>query len=131
MSYKAIYPSPIGSLEISGSPRFLSDCLVWLDGYFNKKKKFLFRIPALSGTSFQRKVWKALLGLKFGETVSYAEIARRVGHPKAVRACASAIKANPLAILFPCHRVIAKDGKMAGYAYGIWRKKWLLRHERS
>lgn len=131
MNYKAFYPSPIGTIEINGHPRFLSIFLTQLDEYFSKKRKNFDCVPALPGTSFQKKVWKALSQIKFGETVSYGDIARRVGRPKAVRACASAIKANPLAVLLPCHRVVAKDGKMAGYAWGIWRKKWLLRHERS
>ncbi len=82
------------------------------------------------GSAFQIAVWEALLAIPPGETRSYADIARAVGKPTAVRAVAQANGANPFAILIPCHRVIAADGTLAGYGGGLRRKRWLLDHER-
>lgn len=83
------------------------------------------------GTAFQRRVWRALQEIPAGETVSYAEIARRIGSPKAVRAVAGACAANKLAVAIPCHRVVRLDGSLSGYAWGIERKRALLDLERS
>jgi AraC family transcriptional regulator of adaptative response/methylated-DNA-[protein]-cysteine methyltransferase len=80
----------------------------------------------LKGTPFQTKVWKELLKIPFGETVSYQEVARRIGNPKAVRAAAYAIANNKISILIPCHRVIAKSGKIHKYRWGSDRKKAIL-----
>nr|WP_199176919.1 methylated-DNA--[protein]-cysteine S-methyltransferase [Aquimarina sp. MAR_2010_214] len=82
-----------------------------------------------SGTDFQKKVWAELLKIPFGKTVSYLDIAKRLGDPKTIRAAASANGKNPLWIIVPCHRVIGSDGSLTGYAGGLWRKKWLLDHE--
>jgi methylated-DNA-[protein]-cysteine S-methyltransferase len=81
------------------------------------------------GTALQRAVWSALLAIPCGETVSYAELARRVDRPRAVRAVAQAVARNPLSILVPCHRVVGSDGSTTGYAGGVARKAWLLAHE--
>ena len=81
------------------------------------------------GTAFQRRVWLALQNLPAGETVSYAEVARRIGSPKAVRAVAGACAANNLAIAIPCHRVVRNDGSLSGYAWGVERKRALLDRE--
>ena len=81
------------------------------------------------GTDFQRRVWSALGAVGFGRTVSYAEVARRIGSPRAVRAVGAAVGRNPLSILIPCHRVIGTDGTLTGYAGGLPRKRWLLEHE--
>ncbi len=81
------------------------------------------------GTTFQQKVWRALCDIKFGETASYADIARAIGAPKAVRAVAQACAANNLAIAIPCHRVVRTDGALSGYAWGIERKRALLDRE--
>jgi AraC family transcriptional regulator, regulatory protein of adaptative response / methylated-DNA-[protein]-cysteine methyltransferase len=83
------------------------------------------------GTAFQQRVWQALQEIPVGEAVSYAEIARRVGSPKAVRAVAGACTANNLAIAIPCHRVVRKDGSLSGYAWGVERKRALLDREAS
>ena len=80
----------------------------------------------LKGTPFQTKVWKELLKIPFGETVSYQEVALRIGKPRAVRAAASAIASNKISILVPCHRVIAKSGKIHKYRWGSERKKAIL-----
>jgi len=81
------------------------------------------------GTPFQRKVWRALRSIPAGRTMSYRQVAARVGAPTAVRAVGTANGANPIAIVTPCHRVIGSDGKLHGYAGGLHRKRWLLEHE--
>ncbi len=83
------------------------------------------------GTVFQQRVWQALREIPVGETLSYAEVARRIGSPSAVRAVAGACAANPLAVAIPCHRVIRNDGALSGYAWGVERKRALLGREAS
>ena len=83
-----------------------------------------------AGTAFQQIVWKALLDVPFGTTVSYLALTRRIGDEKAIRAVAAANGRNPLWIVVPCHRIIGSDGSLTGYAGGLWRKQWLLDHER-
>jgi len=85
----------------------------------------------LRGTAFQQRVWLALRKLPSGETVTYAELARRIGSPKAIRAVAGACASNNLAVAIPCHRVIRTDGSLSGYAWGVERKRILLRRERQ
>ncbi len=81
------------------------------------------------GTSFQRKVWRSLLKIPHGTTMDYSTLAHSAGNASAVRAAASSNARNPISIIIPCHRVIGKDGSLRGYAGGIDRKRWLLRHE--
>jgi methylated-DNA-[protein]-cysteine S-methyltransferase len=83
----------------------------------------------LRGTPFQRRVWEELQRLPRGSAVSYRELARRVGNPKASRAVGQANRRNPIPIIIPCHRVIAGDGSLGGYSSGLDRKRWLLSHE--
>ena len=83
----------------------------------------------LRGTAFQQRVWQALRKIPPGQTLSYAELAARIGAPKAVRAVAGACAANPLAVAIPCHRVVRRDGDLAGYRWGIARKRALLERE--
>ncbi len=83
------------------------------------------------GTAFQRQVWAALRTIPAGTTWSYAELARAVGRPTATRAVGAANGRNPIALVVPCHRVIASDGTLGGYGGGLEMKRWLLRHERS
>jgi len=86
-----------------------------------------FTIPLdLRGTPFQRKVWKALLAIPYGRTRSYSQIARQIGRPKAYRAVGQANHRNPVAIVVPCHRVVAADGGLGGYGGGLDRKQFLL-----
>ena len=85
----------------------------------------------IRGTAFQQRVWQALRDIPFGSQVSYSEMARRIGAPKAVRAVAGACAANPLAVVIPCHRVVSSDGSLSGYRWGIARKAELLRRERE
>jgi len=102
-----------------------------LEEYFTGKRKE-FDIPLLfAGTDFQKKVWNELLKIPFGQTVSYMDIAHRIKKPKAVRAVASAIGANPMSIIVPCHRVIASNNTLGGYAGGLKAKKQLLEREKT
>jgi len=89
-----------------------------------------FEIPLdVSGTLFQLEVWRALLQVPFGKTISYSQLATVIGKPKAARAVGNAVGANPLAVIVPCHRVIANNGKLGGYTGGLDIKRFLLRHE--
>jgi methylated-DNA-[protein]-cysteine S-methyltransferase len=102
-----------------------------LEEYFAGTRQ-AFDLPlAAEGTDFQRRVWDALLGIPYGTTISYLELARRIGDPKAVRAVGLANGRNPISIIVPCHRVIGSDGSLTGYGGGIERKRWLLQHEAS
>ena len=83
----------------------------------------------VQGTAFQQKVWQALQGIPAGSTASYADVAKRIGAPKAVRAVAQACAANPLAVVIPCHRVVRHDGHLSGYRWGVERKSALLARE--
>ena len=83
------------------------------------------------GTDFQKRVWAELMAIPYGETISYLELARRIGQPKAPRAVGSANGRNRIAIVVPCHRVIAADGTLGGYGGELWRKEWLLNRERG
>lgn len=99
--------------------------------YFAGKRR-QFDLPLHpSGTPFQLEVWGALLTIPYAETVSYADIARRIRRPRAVRAVGAANGANPLSIVVPCHRVIGSHGDLVGYGGGLPAKRWLLAHERK
>lgn len=146
---KAYIKTPVGTCLIEGNesgvskiwvlddevqlsktiPRELSQAVVELGEYFSgKRTEFTFKMNP-SGTDFQKKVWNALLEIPFGKTISYNELAIKLGDIKAIRAVASANGKNPLWVAVPCHRVIGSDGSLTGYAGGLWRKKWLLEHE--
>lgn len=91
----------------------------------------VFETPlALHGTAFTREVWRALRDIPRGQTRSYSQLAQELGRPSAVRAVARANGANQIAIVIPCHRVLGADGALTGYGGGLWRKRWLLEHER-
>jgi methylated-DNA-[protein]-cysteine S-methyltransferase len=83
----------------------------------------------LQGTPFQKRVWRELQRIPHGQPISYKELARRAGSPKAFRAVGQANALNPIPIIVPCHRVIAADGSLGGYSSGLDRKRWLLKHE--
>src|SRR6185312_4370542 len=83
------------------------------------------------GTAFQQRVWKALMRIPVGSTRSYAQLARQVGRPAAVRAVAGACAANRIAVVIPCHRVVRTDGSLSGYRWGVERKSALLARERA
>jgi len=101
-----------------------------LDEYFaGSRRNFSVKLER-GGTEFQGEVWRELENIPFGKTVSYADVARAIGRPKAVRAVGAAIGKNPHWVVVPCHRVIGRDGSLTGYAGGVERKKWLLEHEK-
>ena len=101
-----------------------------LRAYFAGDLAAIDRLPtATGGTPFQRLVWRALREIPCGTTLSYGELARRIGRAEAVRAVGLANGANPLSIVVPCHRVIGASGALTGYGGGIERKRWLLAHE--
>ena len=102
-----------------------------LQAYFSGQSLRFATPIAPSGSGFQRAVWNALLAIPPGETRSYAEIAEAIGQPAAVRAVGRANGDNRLCLVIPCHRVIGADGSLTGYSGGLWRKQWLLDHERS
>ncbi len=113
------------------STPFLKKVSCQLDEYFLLKRRH-FDFPfELSGTPFQQKVWKALLGIAYGETVSYQYIACQIGNPKAARAVGQACHQNKLPFIVPCHRVVSTTGKLTGYAGGLNVKQYLLSLERK
>jgi methylated-DNA-[protein]-cysteine S-methyltransferase len=100
-----------------------------LDAYF-AGELVAFDVPlAVHGTEFQKRVWDQLVQIPYGETISYSELARRLGDLKLVRAVGLANGRNPISIIVPCHRVIGADGSLVGYGGGLERKQWLLEHE--
>ena len=142
--------SPFGPLGLTGSDAglsavtFLADaaavptvpaavpaCLCaaheQLAAYFGRElREFDLTYAPAFGTDFQRQVWQALAGIPYGRTVSYLDVAKQLNNPKSVRAVGAANGQNPLAIVWPCHRVVGADGSLTGYAGGVHRKKWLL-----
>ena len=144
----ACYFSPIGPIEITicnggitsvtfveNIPNGISNSKVFdeplnqLDEYFSGKRKE-FSLPlAPEGTLFQKQVWKELQTIPHGEKRSYLDIAIKLGDKNLTRAVGAANGKNPIVIIIPCHRVIGENGSLTGYAGGLWRKEWLLRHE--
>jgi O-6-methylguanine DNA methyltransferase len=110
-------PTPSPATEAIGA--YLAGDLHALDGL----------TVATGGTEFQRQVWAALRAIPAGETLSYSGLARKIGRPRAVRAVGLANGSNPIAMVVPCHRVVGASGDLTGYAGGMERKAWLLRHE--
>jgi methylated-DNA-[protein]-cysteine S-methyltransferase len=145
--YTTIHQSPVGDILLRADEEgrltelFLRhDGATVADGPFDAVREQLdayfagelerFDVPlAVHGTDFQRRVWEQLTRIPFGETISYSELARRMGDPKLVRAVGVANGRNPISIIIPCHRVIGADGSLVGYGGGLERKKWLLEHE--
>jgi len=150
--YKLDYASPIGVIEIAGTehfiasvlfaereeivnfpandtPQLLFDCSTELDEYFKGRRKDFSVLYKLQGTMFQTTVWQALTTVPYGKTASYKEIAQQIENEKAVRAVGMTNSKNVISIIVPCHRIIGKNGKLTGYAGGLWRKQWLLEHE--
>jgi methylated-DNA-[protein]-cysteine S-methyltransferase len=110
-------------------PEPLEEVVYQLNEYFEgKRRSFDLQLNPV-GTAFQKRVWAALQEIPFGKTLSYLELAVKLGDAKAIRAVAAANGKNPLWIVIPCHRVIGSDGALTGYAGGLHRKKWLLDHE--
>jgi methylated-DNA-[protein]-cysteine S-methyltransferase len=145
----AYYFSPLGLIEITASPTgiasvsfvehkrpgtsephpLLDRCVAQLGEYFNAGRSS-FDLPLdPRGTEFQQAVWQELCNIPFGKTISYLDLALKVGDKNSTRAVGSANGKNPIGLIVPCHRVIGNDGKLTGYAGGLWRKQWLLEHE--
>jgi methylated-DNA-[protein]-cysteine S-methyltransferase len=115
------------ALEPARDPAGLTTAI---DAYFAGDLAATGALPVeMVGTPFQRAVWTALRGIPVGSTLSYSELARRIGRPAAVRAVGLANGANPVGVVVPCHRVVGKGGTLVGYGGGIARKRWLLAHE--
>lgn len=109
--------------------KIFKTCTSQLDEYFSGERKN-FQLPIRQdGTEFQQKVWNELIHIPYGKTISYLQLAQRLGNAKTIRAAASANGRNQLCIVVPCHRVIGSDGSLTGYGGGLHRKKWLLDHE--
>lgn len=143
------YESPIGMLKIGGTEKYIGEltfvdnsdqltygepgiteimhqCTEQLIEYFHGTRKN-FDIPVYQeGTEFQLRVWSELMEIPYGKTISYMDLAKRLGDPKVIRAAASTNGKNNIAIIVPCHRVIGSDRTLTGYSGGLWRKKWLL-----
>ncbi len=151
-NYTTYLQTPIGQLKITANDKAVTSvhfvkkgekvksekpntvthqCKKQLKEYFAGRRK-KFELPLeLEGTEFQKKVWKALMKIPYGETVSYGEIAKKIKNKKAVRAVGRANNKNKIAIVIPCHRVIGADGSLTGYAGGLEIKQWLLTHENA
>jgi len=120
----------IGGTFVPGTNAMLERLDVELKEYFDGRRTE-FEVPLiLDGTEFQKAAWQSLIAIPYGETRSYAEQARSIGRPKAVRAVGRANGDNHIAIVIPCHRVVGADGRLTGYGGGLWRKQALLEHER-
>lgn len=112
-------------------PIVVRNCKFQLKEYFEGKRKD-FDLPlSPDGTEFQKEVWDELLEIPFGKTSTYAKQAIKLGDLKKIRAVGTANGKNPIAIIIPCHRIIGTDGSLTGYAGGLHRKEWLLKHEHS
>jgi methylated-DNA-[protein]-cysteine S-methyltransferase len=110
----------------SEDKRLLKKCTRQFDEYFSGKRK-IFELPIRQdGTEFQQKVWSELIRIPYGKTISYLQLAQRLGDVKSIRAAGSANGRNKLNIIVPCHRVIGSDGSLVGYGGGLHRKRWLL-----
>jgi methylated-DNA-[protein]-cysteine S-methyltransferase len=145
-----VIDSPVGFIEIKGTEEFISSALFYdkpptptsddtpqllfkaaaqFQEYFSGTRKE-FDLPLQqTGTDFQQKVWAELCKIPYGETISYLDLAKRLGDVKSIRAAGTANGKNNISIIVPCHRVIGTDGSLTGYAGGLFRKDWLLRHE--
>jgi methylated-DNA-[protein]-cysteine S-methyltransferase len=120
----------VTTLELNGSG-IIKETIQQLTEYFEDKRK-QFDLPLeFVGTEFQQKVWNELTKIPFGQTLSYGQLADRLGSKQLVRAVGNANGKNPIGIIVPCHRVIGNQGDLVGYAGGLWRKQWLLEHESS
>ena len=145
----AHYESPIGVMEITGTPEgilsvnfieeaktifsvpdCLQECVAQIEEYFKGNRTEFSLALVMKGTKFQEKVWEQLKQIPYGATASYMDIACLVGNKLAVRAVGGANHENKIGLIIPCHRVIGQHGALTGYAGGVWRKEWLLNHEK-
>jgi methylated-DNA-[protein]-cysteine S-methyltransferase len=148
--YYGYYETPVGLIEVvctkewvhsvlfvdkrvtaPDSTDLLEEALHQLDHFFKGMRKE-FNLPlSLTGTEFQKDVWQELLNIPFGQTMSYKDLAVKIGNEKATRAVGNANSKNLIGIIVPCHRVIGSNQSLTGYAGGLERKQWLLEHERK
>ena len=146
--YRGYTESPIGLIEVTATENELVSVLFVdekqlslenevINHYLNEITAYFkgdlkhFSIPPMNGTAFQSEVWNELIRIPYGDRISYSEIAHRIQKQKAVRAVGTAIGKNKLALIVPCHRVVGKNGALSGFAWGSWRKEWLLEHEKN
>jgi AraC family transcriptional regulator of adaptative response/methylated-DNA-[protein]-cysteine methyltransferase len=115
--------------QLVGGDKAFEELVAKVVGFIEAPQRGLDLPLHVRGTAFQQKVWRALRKIKPGKTASYADIAAKIGEPKAVRAVAQACGANPLAVAIPCHRVVRRDGALSGYRWGVERKRALLAKE--
>lgn len=131
MQAQKYFPSLNEDWQESEELEVLQQTQAQLAEYFAHQRQ-QFDLPIESvGTKFQKKVWHLLQEIPFGATISYGTLAKMVGNPNASRAVGAANGRNPLGIVIPCHRVIASNGALTGYAGGVDRKQWLLQHEQA
>lgn len=140
--------TPTGTLEIQASAKgitrivftdspdkpvlshpLLEQCKAEIKEYLAGQRQQFDVALDQQGTPFQQSVWKSLLEIPYGEVVSYRDIAEKINNPKAVRAVGAANGKNPISVIVPCHRVVGSNGSLTGYAWGLERKTWLLKHE--
>lgn len=126
---KAELTKRFGELDVGGVSDYLALLRLELAEYFARARRSFSVALAPRGTVFQLLVWRSLLEIPYGKTISYSALAQRIGRPNAVRAVARANGANPISILIPCHRVIGANGSLTGYGGGLWRKQQLLELE--
>ncbi|PLR95331.1 cysteine methyltransferase [Bacillus sp. T33-2] len=149
--YTGYYKSPIGLIEIEASDRgllsllftsnprqddsndhpIINQAIMQLDEYFKGSRTDFSLQLETHGTDFQKQVWQTLKGIPFAQTYSYSEIAAMLGKEKAVRAVGNANSKNKIFIVIPCHRVLGSKGQLTGYTGELWRKEWLLNHEKN
>ena len=115
--------------KLIGADRDYETLVARVVGFIEAPEQGLDLPLDIRGTAFQQRVWRALQDIPVGRTVSYAELARRIGSPKAVRAVAGACAANSIAVAIPCHRVVRNDGSLSGYAWGVDRERALIAKE--
>ncbi|NTV89463.1 MAG: methylated-DNA--[protein]-cysteine S-methyltransferase [Clostridiales bacterium] len=126
-------PLPDALIKDAGSqlPACVFECISQLDEYFRGTRKAFELKLYLSGTDFQKRVWSRISQIPYGQTATYSEVAADTGNEKAFRAAGGASNKNRVPIIIPCHRVVGNGGALTGYAGGIWRKEWLLAHEKK
>ena len=148
MDYFCQYHSPIGPLLLRSDGVSLTglspapvttdqedlpifrEARSWLDAYWDGQQPDPNSLPLdPKGTPFQQAVWRKLLTIPYGGSHTYGDIARAIGNPRACQAVGQAVGRNPIGIIIPCHRILGAGGQLTGFAWGIDKKKWLLRHE--
>ena len=157
MYYFTTYPSPVGTLTLASDGDYLTGLWIegqkhfaehhsdpihrpdlpvfrvvtqWLDDYFAGTPSSIDHIPTKpTGSPFRQQVWQILTGIRWGQTVTYGQIAAMMGNPKASQVVGNAVGHNPISIIIPCHRILGIGKRMTGYAGGIDKKQWLLKHE--